>query len=101
MNKISLWGAFSANNELLAVLALLNHKCRLICFICESSKKGKELSAMFALINNVVKTRSNSPYLLDFEGSKIEGVARFYRGFGSEAQPYFFIEKNRPKWLFN
>jgi hypothetical protein len=37
---------------------------------------------------------------LDFEGSNIPGIARFYKGFGALPQTYYSLHQNRlPKLL--
>ena len=46
---------------------------------------------MFFLIDNFIKNNAETDFLLDFEGSNIEGVQRFYKGFGAENQNYIHI----------
>jgi hypothetical protein len=38
-------------------------------------------------------------YILDFEGSDIEGIANFYQQFGSIPQPYYSLSYNHLPWL--
>ena len=54
---------------------------------------------MFLLVEEIIKKFSNSKYLLDFEGSEIEGVARFYVGFGASNAPYYYHKKYNNKLL--
>jgi hypothetical protein len=51
------------------------------CFILSvSSRKGKKSSAMFLLVDEFIKDFSGQNIILDFEGSNIPGIARFYEG---------------------
>ena len=47
------------------------------------------------LIDAFIARHAGSPVLLDFEGSDIESVARFYEGFGAVDHPYPAIRQNR------
>ena len=44
---------------------------------------------MFLLMNHIIKTHAESKKILDFEGGSLEGVARFYKGFGAEEEIYY------------
>ena len=72
----------------LAAAMLIFHQHRIIGIINTSSATGKKSGASHFLFDQVIKTFSNSAYTLDFEGSSIPTIARFYEGFGSE--PEFF-----------
>ena len=54
---------------------------------------------MFMIINELIKENAGKDILLDFEGSQIEGIARFYKGFGAINQPYYVLKKFRPGFL--
>lgn len=58
-----------------------------------SHPKGKQLSAMFLIFDKMIQEYSGSGYLLDFEGSMIPGVARFFRGFGAKSSYYYHVKK--------
>jgi len=60
-----------------------------------SNEEGKKLGAMFFLVDNFIKTNAEKEIILDFEGSMIPGVARFYSGFGSIPETYFQLKFNR------
>jgi hypothetical protein len=53
-----------------------------------SSRSGRELNAMSLLIDQVIRTHAGNPICLDFEGSNIPAIARFFRGFGARCQHY-------------
>ena len=55
---------------------------------------------MFALVDYIIANICCPQHLtFDCEGSMIDGVARFYRGFGAIEQPYASIARFRPDWL--
>ncbi len=101
LGKIGIIGARNEQLKLIASLAYLKQNKRIIYWLPISNKEGKEKSAMFGIMYEIIKKYSNQEILLDFEGSKIDGIARFYKGFGGIKKPYYLIEKNRPKWLIN
>jgi len=98
---LSFWGAYNFENKLIAALCVLRSKNRLIYWLPVSNDEGKKTSAMFAIINELIKAYSSRDYILDFEGSRIEGIARFYEGFGAKLKPYFQIRRLRPQVIFS
>jgi len=53
------------------------------------------LGAMYFLLDSFIKTNAEQDLILDFEGSMIPGVARFYSGFGAIPETYFQLKFNR------
>jgi hypothetical protein len=98
--EISLWGAYNSDNELIAALCLLHSRNRLIYLLPISNHEGKKHMAMFAVVNEIIHRYAGSALTLDFEGSRIETIARFYRSFGAQEKTYFQIRRLRPKTLF-
>jgi hypothetical protein len=49
---------------------------------------------MFLLIDEFIKKYSEKNLILDFEGSNMEGIARFYQGFGATDCEYLSITFN-------
>ena len=80
-----------STNNLLACVLILSYNKRHIYLLPVSSIEGKEKRAMFLLIDDFIKNNAETNFLLDFEGSNIEGVQRFYKGFGALAQNYIHI----------
>ena len=96
---VKILGVYSANSELIAALCLLESENRLTYLLPVSNLRGKESYAMFILINYIIQNYAGSPKILDFEGSRIEGVARLYKGFGAKNQPYYILKRFRPSFL--
>ena len=77
-----------------AVAIFLKTQNRLYYLFPASTDEGKRFSAMFLLIDTVIRNYAGTQFTLDFEGSEIEGVRRFYEGFGAVGTPYYFFKKN-------
>jgi hypothetical protein len=100
--EIALEGKFgeiiSINNQdnhiMAAVFFVFSHK-KAIYLFAASTEEGKEKRAMFILIDEFIKKYSEKNLILDFEGSNLEGLARFYQGFGAIDCEYITIKKNR------
>lgn len=97
--RMSLFGVVSSNNELIAALCLLHSNKRITYLLPISNEEGKNSSAMFLLIDNLIQKNAERDLIFDFEGSRIEGIARFYKGFGAINQPYYIIKRFRPEFL--
>jgi len=98
-NELKLYGVFSATNTLIAALCSLETNNRITYLLPVSSVEGKSASAMFFLINYLIRKNANQNKVIDFEGSRIEGVARLYRGFGAKYHPYYILKQFRPSFL--
>jgi hypothetical protein len=91
-NKITLYGAYNKDNQLISSLCLLHSTQRLIYWLPVSNKEGKETSAMFRIVNEIIRKYANSNFILDFEGSNIKSIAFFYQSFGAELRHYFEVK---------
>lgn len=98
-NKIKIYAVHTSNKKLISALCLLKSEKRLIYLLPVSSEDGKKKSAMFLLVDELIKQEAGKKLIFDFEGSKIEGVARFYKGFGAKNHPYYNIKRFRPNFL--
>lgn len=65
------------------------------------NEEGRESRAMFYLIDRYIHLHGGLPATLDFEGSDIESVARFYKGYGASAHTYTSLRINRLPWPLN
>lgn len=85
------------NLELSIAICLKDHR-RIYFVLPATTAEGRKLKANHFLIDNLVKEFAGQNLLLDFEGSDIEGIANFYRNFGSINQPYYFHRWNNLPW---
>lgn len=79
--------------ECYAIAFFAKTKTKIYYLFPASSAKGKLHSAMFQLVDTVIQKHAGTNLILDFEGSEIEGVKRFYEGFGSKSEKYYFIDR--------
>jgi len=96
---LNLYGVYSGKDELIAALCILHTADRITYLLPVSNTQGKESSAMFLLIDTIIRSEAGKEKLLDFEGSRIEGVARLYRGFGAKYHPYYILKRFRPSFF--
>jgi hypothetical protein len=89
-----IYGALNAGNELLASVFFVRSNQTSIYLAASSNQEGIEKSAMFLLIDAFIQNNAESNLTLDFEGSNISGIARFYAGFGGLPQTYFSLHQN-------
>lgn len=98
-----IYGVYNQENNLCAAVYFCRWKNRVIYLNAASGEEGKKLRAMYFLVDNFIKNNSEHDLKLDFEGSMIPGVARFYSGFGATPETYFQLKFNRLplpiKWL--
>ncbi len=88
-------GVYSSENNLCAAAFFCRWKNRLIYMNAVSSDEGKELRAMFFLIDRLLKNAAGKNLILDFEGSMVPGIARFFKGFGATPEVYGQLRINR------
>lgn len=98
-----IYGVYSPANELCAAVYFCRFKERVIYMNAVSDEQGKKLGAMPFLIDNFIRENADRNLTVDFEGSMIPGVARFYEGFGALPETYYRLKYNRLplplKWL--
>jgi hypothetical protein len=83
-----IWGAYDEFNQLSAAILWVTSHQKAIFLFSALSETGKKLNAMPWLIDAFIKHNAGKPLTLDFEGSNIEGLARFYSSFGAKKVIY-------------
>jgi len=83
------------NKSLLAACVILSFKQRLTYLMAASSDLGREKRAMHFLIDHIISTNLTESKILDFEGSDIENLARFFGSFGAQKTKYSLLKFNR------
>lgn len=96
---IACCGIKSKEGEIHSALAYGNFRNRITYLFPVSTEAGKKYSAMFLLVDTLLSIYSTKASFFDFEGSMIEGIARFYKGFGAIQQPYRILKRLRPSFL--
>lgn len=85
--------------DLLASAFLLKTRRRLVYLLPASSPEGRRKSAMFRLVDEILRENCSSSLTMDFEGSMVGSVARFYQGFGAQERAYYGVSRFHPEWL--
>lgn len=94
-NLLTCLGVYDSGEAIQAVGVYLKHQSRIIYILGGASDKGRELRSMYALFDTLIREHAEKDMLLDFEGSEIAGIARFFKGFGAHKQWYFKLLINR------
>ncbi|VAW14367.1 hypothetical protein MNBD_BACTEROID01-1507 [hydrothermal vent metagenome] len=89
------YAAYSSVNNLCGAAFFLLDGGRAFYLNAFSTDEGRKNRAMYAVVNEFIKEHSETDLVLDFEGSIIGGIARFYKGFGALPENYFYIYSNR------
>lgn len=94
-------GVLDEEGDLIAVAFFVIFKKRITMLISSSNKKGKNKAAMFLIIDTIIKKHAGKDYILDFEGGNVEGLARFFAGFGAKPVFYNVYKQNNLPWPLN
>jgi len=86
-----------AGDTLVAAVFWLFSNTRIIYLLPVSEKAGREHRAMFLLVDKMIREQSGSKKILDFEGSNIPSIARFFEGFGAVRKDYFRVTVTGPR----
>lgn len=88
-------------DKLVAAAFILMCMGRIYYLVPASNPDGKRIRAMFAILDHIIGKYADTGLVLDFEGSSIEGIARFFAGFGAEEIPYLNIHINKLPFPLN
>ncbi|MDA3891356.1 MAG: hypothetical protein PF517_06780 [Salinivirgaceae bacterium] len=88
-------GVSDKNNILLGAAAFIHKPNRIIYLFSASSTLGKKKRVMYRILDHVIFENAEKNIFLDFEGSMIESIARFFRSFGGKTETYYRINKSR------
>ncbi len=101
----SVFAVVNAQENLVAAVLLVRHQNRLVSIINTSSAEGKKSGASHFLFDKMIQKFSNQENaVLDFEGSSVPTIARFYEGFGATKEIFYnyqnsIISKVRQRFL--
>jgi hypothetical protein len=84
--------------QLLATALLPQYKGRIYLLQSTCLPAGRRAKANHLLIDSIIREFAGQSMILDFEGSELPGIARFYRNFGGQNQPYFYYRYNQLPW---
>lgn len=95
--KKNIGGFYGAKKEkkIIAIAFFIKTKKRIVHSFSVSDTEGKKYGAMPYLFNFLIEKNANTNTIFDFEGSMTDSIARFFRGFGAENNPYVAIDKTK------
>ena len=88
-NKAKIFAAVDSDENLLGAVLLIIHGNRLVAIINTSSAAGKQSGASPFVFDQIIRKYAGTNKVLDFEGSSIPGIARFYEGFGAHEEGFY------------
>lgn len=91
----TIYAAYTPENTLCSAAFFLFAGERVVYLNAASNEEGKNNSSMYRIVDQFIKEHSGEKLTLDFEGSMIPGIARFYSGFGAIPEHYFGLKMNR------
>lgn len=94
-------GVRNRNGNLLAAALIGQDKGFHYYLVPAMNNEGRDTRAMFYLIDRYIHLHAGLPATLDFEGSDIETVSRFYKGYGATPYTYTSLRINRLPWPLN
>lgn len=93
-------GVVNENQELLAAACFIKTNDTILYLKGFSSEEGKNKGAMHYLFDDLIQQNAVKMSYLDFGGSNLKNVARFYHSYGAQDVVYLRIRKNNlPKAL--
>lgn len=90
--KGNCYGIFK-DGELISSAFFSNCFKRSIYLFAASNTYAKKIGANHLLIDTYIEKYKQDSLILDFEGSMIPSLARFYASFGAEKKPYYIIKR--------
>lgn len=103
ISKYMQWARVMQNNVCMAQYLLITYRDRIITLFVCISDEAKVNAAAFLMIDAIIQKYANTDTYLDFEGSEIPGVKRFYMQFNPNEQSYSHMKLNKLplllKWL--
>jgi hypothetical protein len=95
MGKANTYGVFNAAGELMSSCILFFSHKRIYFILAGNHPSGRTSGASHFLINEFIKEFAGKDLVLDFEGSDVHNIARFYKGFGATEENYPGLKLNR------
>ena len=92
MGKV--WTVYDVRNTTCAGIFVVETEKRSVLLFTCLSEEGRDLRAMHYLLNEYIIYESGKDRVLDFEGSNLKSLARFYGGFGADEKHYLRIVYN-------
>jgi len=91
-DHIRIWNVYKKKKCVGGLIWLIDEQRITYLFPVAADEAKREHVNTF-LVNELIRDHQNSDKILDFEGSMIPGVARFYKSFGAGMETYHMFKK--------
>ncbi len=89
---VHIWNVFK-NDKMVAGLVWLKDKRRVTYLVPVATIDAKKDNIPTYIVNELIKEHECTDYILDFEGSMVQGIAQFYKSFGAKIEEYYWYKK--------
>jgi hypothetical protein len=86
--------AIDGTGKIHAGIIYFRYKNRIYNVIAGVSKESYELGAFYFCLDGIIQKYCEQPYLLDFEGSDIEGIAFVFKNLGGSLEHFYYYKYN-------
>ncbi len=90
-----------SGGKLCAAALFVFSRSRAIYMVSASGEQGKAERGMFRILDTFIREHAGSGLTLDFEGSGIPSVARFFAGFGATPKTYQEVTFSRVPFILH
>ena len=84
-----------SQQQTMAFVILFVHKNKLYNILSCNTAVGRKLSANYFMYNEIINEYAGLPYVLDFEGSDIAGIATFFKKMSPIDRPTMALKYNK------
>jgi hypothetical protein len=93
--EIKCWASIAPSGEIMSGAFFMETNNRIVYLKGFSSDVGKKNGAMHFLFDRLIRSQCDQEKVLDFGGSNIETIARFFKSFGAKDYLYLHLQVNR------
>ena len=94
-DKVEILSVSDSHENLLGGVVFFKNKNRIVYLFSAVNIEGKENHAITTAIDFIIQKYSGSNWILDFEGSMIPGIEKFFRSFGAVLENYYHYTTRR------
>ncbi|WP_299826168.1 GNAT family N-acetyltransferase [uncultured Pontibacter sp.] len=96
--QAELWQVVNAAGEAIAAAFFILEPGRIIFLLSGASEEGRRTAAMTLLLDSMIQRFAGSNRILDFEGSMVPSVGKFYANFGAGPVTYLSLTRQHTPW---
>lgn len=81
------------DSNIVSVVFFVSDNARFISIASATNVIGRKTGANYAIFNSFIQEHAEQQVILDFEGSSIPSIAKYFAGFGSEPKEFLQIKR--------